>query len=119
MLWAVTVRVARPDDRFALAAEDNERLRNRVAQAAKRARKSGAGTLAAITVPIPAELDLSAAALNARRPNDRFACLEQPDRDGFALAGLGEVATIEARGPKRFEDVATRARELAREALTD
>jgi salicylate biosynthesis isochorismate synthase len=115
----VTVRVAPSDDRFALASSDEERLHARVAQAAAKARRSGTGTLAAITVPIPAELDLSAAVLSARRPTDRFACLEQPDRDGFALAGLGEATTIEASGRDRFAEVATRARELAGEALAD
>jgi isochorismate synthase len=119
MLWGVTVRIAPSDDRFALAGRDAERLHDRIAQAAVNARRSGAGTLAAITVPIPAALDLSAAVLNARRPEDRFACLEQPERDKFVLAGLGEATTIEAHGPGRFEEVATRARELAREALTD
>ena len=34
------------------------------------------------------------------RPDDRFACLEQPDRDGFALATLGQAVVIEARGPR-------------------
>ncbi|HEX6582727.1 MAG TPA: isochorismate synthase [Thermoleophilaceae bacterium] len=115
----MTTRVARPDDRFALAASDADRLGERVGAAAGRARRSGAGALAAITVPIPAELDLSAAVLRARRPDDRFACLEQPDRDGFALAGLGEAATIEARGPGRFAEVAVRARELGRSASAD
>lgn len=115
----MNLRVAPRDDRFALAASDAERLHERLGEAAARARRSGAGTLAAITVPIPAELDLSAAVLNARRPQDRFACLEQPDRDGFTLAGLGQAATIEARGPRRFADVATRARELGRTALAD
>ena len=119
MLWGVTVRVARPEDRFALSSAAVERLRERIAAAARQARRSGAGTLAAITVPIPAELDLSAAVLHAKRPDDRFACLEQPDRDGFVLAGLGEAITIEARGPDRFADVAGRARELAGEALAD
>ena len=88
-------------------------------QPSARARRSGDGTLAAITVPIPAELDLSAAVLHAKRPDDRFACLEQPDRDGFVLAGLGEALTIEARGPGRFGEVASRAREVAREAISD
>ena len=115
----VSVRVTHPGDRFALPARDEERLHDRVGEAAKRARRSGAGTLAAITVPIAAELDLSAAVLNAKRPEDRFACLEQPDRDGFVLAGLGEAVRIEASGPRRFADVAARARELAREALED
>ena len=35
------------------------------------------------------------------------------------LAGLGEALTIEARGPGRFAEVATRAREVGREAITD
>jgi menaquinone-specific isochorismate synthase len=96
-----------------------EHLGERVAAAAARARRSGSGTLAAITVPIPAELDLSAAVLNARRPNDRFSCLEQPDRDGFTLAGLGQTAVLEARGPGRFAELATRARDLGRSALAD
>jgi isochorismate synthase len=115
----VTVRVARPDDRFALTSSEAERLRERVAEAAAKARRSGAGTLASITMPIPAELDLSAAVLKAKRSEDRFACLEQPDRDGFVLAGLGEALTIEAHGPGRFAEVATRAREVGREAIID
>ncbi|HLM10667.1 MAG TPA: isochorismate synthase [Thermoleophilaceae bacterium] len=73
----------------------------------------------AVTVPIDAGLDLSAAVLAARRPDDRFACLEQPDRQGFALAALGQVAMIEASGPGRFVDVAARARDLAARAVAD
>jgi salicylate biosynthesis isochorismate synthase/menaquinone-specific isochorismate synthase len=42
--------------------------------------------------------------------------MEQPDRDGYALVGLGEAARIEARGPDRFREVATRCRELGRDA---
>jgi hypothetical protein len=57
--------------------------------------------------------------LSALRPDDRFACLEQPDRDGFALAALSQAMTIEARGSERFAEVAGRARELARAALAD
>ena len=115
----MTLGATRSDDRFALAERDAQRLHERIGAAAARARRAGRSVLASITVPIPAELDLSAAVLRARTPGDRFACLEQPDRDGFTLAGLGEAATIEARGPARFAEVAARARELARQALTD
>src|SRR5215207_1658317 len=104
---------------FALTEAAVERLGGRVGAAAERARRAGRPVLAAITVPIPAELDLSAAVLRARRADDRFGCLEQPDRDGFALAALGQAATLEARGPGRFAEVAVRARELGRSALTD
>jgi isochorismate synthase len=75
--------------------------------------------VAAITVAIPAGLDLSAAVLAARRQDDRFFCLEQPDRGGFALVALGQAALVEASGPERFEGAARRARELARTALVD
>jgi isochorismate synthase len=95
------------------------RLRRRVAAALERARRERSRALAAITVPVPAELDLSAAVLAARRADDRYFCFEQPDRDGFALAGLGQAAVLEARGPDRFSEVANAARELGRRAVCD
>jgi isochorismate synthase len=42
--------------------------------------------------------------------------MEQPDRDGYALVGVGQAARIDARGPDRFREVARRCRELARDA---
>jgi menaquinone-specific isochorismate synthase len=69
--------------------------------------------LASVSVPIPAEMDLSAAVLAARRPGDRYFCFEQPDRDGFALAGLGTAALVEERGSRRFTAVASACREVA------
>ena len=115
----VSLRTAARDEPFALSMPAVERLHERLATAARSARRSGAGTLAAITVTIPAELDLSAAVLRARRPEDRYSCLEQPDRDGFVLAALGQAATLEARGPGRFAELAARARELGRRAHVD
>jgi salicylate biosynthesis isochorismate synthase/menaquinone-specific isochorismate synthase len=115
----VRLRV-RPDGRsFALEAAAEERLRSRVERALAHARRAGEGSLAAVTVPVSPELDLSAAVLAARRSDDRFACLEQPDRDRFALAGLGQAVMLEARGPRRFAEVAGRARELGRTAFAD
>jgi salicylate biosynthesis isochorismate synthase/menaquinone-specific isochorismate synthase len=108
---------------FAIDAATEDRLRLRVERALARARRGGGSAapvaVAAVTVPISPELDLGAAVLGARRPDDRFACLEQPDRDGFVLAGLGQTAVIEASGPGRFADVASRARELGRAAFAD
>lgn len=69
--------------------------------------------LASVTVPLPAEMDLSAAVLGARRPDDRYFCFEQPDRDGFALASLGAVSVVEGRGSRRFSSVAAQCREIA------
>jgi isochorismate synthase len=94
-------------------------LERRVEEAGRRARRDGARALAAVTVPIPAELDLSAVVLAAKRTDDRFFCFEQPDRDGFALAGLGQATVLEAAGPDRFRHVAAAARELGRRAFRD
>src|SRR5215211_4965210 len=106
---------------MSLDAVAEERLCSRVERAIAYARASegGSAAIAAITVPVPAELDLSAAVMAARRAGDRFACLEQPDRDGFALAALGQAVVLEASGTARFADVALRARELGRAAFTD
>jgi salicylate biosynthesis isochorismate synthase/menaquinone-specific isochorismate synthase len=104
---------------FRVSAAAVERLHGRVAAAAERARRARAPALAAVTVPVAAELDLSAAVLRARRADDRFSTLEQPDRGGFVLAALGQAAAIEARGPGRFAEAAARARELGRSAFAD
>jgi isochorismate synthase len=75
--------------------------------------------LASVTLPLPADMDLSAAVLAARRPDDRYFCFEQPDRDGFALAGLGAAAVVEARGSQRFSAVAAQCREVAHQLEFD
>ena len=115
----MSVRVHEAGGPFALGADAAGRLSERVGRAVELARRGGAPVVAAVTVPVPAGLDLAAAVLAARRPDDRFACLEQPDRDGFALAALGQAVVLEASGPERFAVVAERARELGRRAVVD
>jgi salicylate biosynthesis isochorismate synthase/menaquinone-specific isochorismate synthase len=95
------------------------RLEGRISEALSAARRTGRAAVAAWTAPIHPELDLSAAVLAARRADDRFACLEQPDRDGFVLAGLGQAAVLEASGARRFAEVAAAARELGLNAFAD
>jgi salicylate biosynthesis isochorismate synthase/menaquinone-specific isochorismate synthase len=115
----VSIRVT-PDERaFALDPAAEEQLRNRVDRALADVRRAGSVAVAAVTVPVRAELDLSAAVLAARRREDRFVCLEQPDRDGFVLAGLGQAAMLQASGGRRFAEVAAAARELGRTAFAD
>jgi isochorismate synthase len=115
----MTVRTRQADDRFALSSDARETLCRRIEGAVDRVRRTGIEAVAAVTVRVPAELDLAAAVLAARRPDDRFSCLEQPERDGFVLAALGQAAALEARGPGRFAEVAVRARELGRSAVAD
>jgi salicylate biosynthesis isochorismate synthase len=115
----VKVRAATGGSPFTLADAEREVLARRVETAVRGARRAGDRAAAAITVPLRAELDVSAVVLAARRPGDRFYCFEQPDRDGFALAALGAAAVVEARGPDRFVEAARRARELGGRTFAD
>src|SRR5215207_2054814 len=76
------------------------------------ARRDGRTAYAAVTTELDPGIDLSAAVLCGRRPEERFFCMELPDRDGFGLAALGSVAALEAAGPGRFATLAESAREL-------
>jgi salicylate biosynthesis isochorismate synthase/menaquinone-specific isochorismate synthase len=92
-------------------------LGERIEAAQRRAQRERRPVLASVTGPVPADVDLSAAVLAARRAGDRYFCLEEPDRDAFVLTGLGEAALTEASGEDRFRAVAAACRELARGAL--
>ena len=100
---------------FALSSEDEARLEKRVAAALRRRRPA----IVSVDVALDPALDLSAAVVASRRPDDRYFCLEQPDRGGFALATLGAAATVTASGRDRFATVARECRSLAHGALTD
>jgi salicylate biosynthesis isochorismate synthase/menaquinone-specific isochorismate synthase len=115
----MSITTTRAESPFELSSEAQALLAKRVERAVERSRREGSPALAAVTVPIDAALDLSAAVLAARRPDDRFFCFEQPDRDGFVLAGLGCAQALESRGPGRFREVAVRARDLGRRAFVD
>jgi isochorismate synthase len=104
---------------FALGEGDRERLRARLQLAVKRARRSGHPTLAALTLPLPADVDPSAIACASRRPGEPWFLFEQPERGGRALAALGEVAAFTATGPERFATVADSWRTLAAAAVSD
>ena len=95
-------------------------LRRRLEQAVKRARKGRrAGVLAGLTIEVARDVDPSAVALLCRRPGEPWFCTEQPERDATAIAALGCVVALEARGRGRFDELATGWRELAREAICD
>ncbi len=104
---------------FALSESDRERLSARLQLAVKRARRSGRQTLAALTLPLPADLDPSAVVCASRRPGEPWFLLEQPERGARALAALGEAVSLTATGPERFATVADRWRALAAAAVSD
>jgi salicylate biosynthesis isochorismate synthase len=115
----VTLRTASSPNPFALEAPAVARLDERVRRAIAWARQEVGPAFAAVTVPVEAGLDPSAAVMAARTPGDRWLCLEQPDRGAFALAALGEAAVVEAHGADRFAEASRRARSLARRVLAD
>jgi salicylate biosynthesis isochorismate synthase/menaquinone-specific isochorismate synthase len=92
-------------------------LATRLDAAVRRARTDGE-VLAAVTVAAP-DVDPSGLVVASRRSGEPWFCLEQPDRDGTALAGLGCVRAIEAAGSDRFSHVAREWRRLAAAAIAD
>src|SRR5690606_1746425 len=104
---------------FRLAATTWERLGRRAEQAVAAARRTGETAFASVTQPIPADLDLAAAVLGSRRADDRWFCFEQPDRDGYAVCGLGAAAVVEAAGPDRFAVAARACRTVAARTFAD
>jgi salicylate biosynthesis isochorismate synthase/menaquinone-specific isochorismate synthase len=102
---------------FTLGQVDRERLVARLELAVRRARRSGAETLASISLPLPADVDPSAVVCASRRPGEPWFAYEQPDREGSALAALGEVARLSDTGRERFATSVSRWRNLAAAAV--
>jgi salicylate biosynthesis isochorismate synthase/menaquinone-specific isochorismate synthase len=95
------------------------RLERRVEAALRRARGAGASALVSVSARIDPSCDPTAMVAAARRPGEPWFCLEQPDREGLALAALGAVRVLEASGAGRFDEVARRWRALAASAASD
>jgi salicylate biosynthesis isochorismate synthase/menaquinone-specific isochorismate synthase len=111
---------ARTQDRgFALYGAARAELLTRCERAVKRARRSGRGVLAGLTVRVDPDLDPSAVVFASRRTSDDWFCFEQPDRDGAALATLGCVTRLADRTEARFDVVAAAWRQLAGNAVAD
>ena len=104
---------------FALAAAERAELAKCLEQGIQSARRSGGRTLVALTVRRSPELDPSAVAFASRRPGEPWFCFEQPERDRSSIAALGAVATVEDRGPQRFERVAAAWRVLVSDAVAE
>ena len=95
------------------------RLGERVDAGLRRARATGAAVLVSVTPRVQRRVDPSATLAGSRLPGEPWFCLEQPDRVGTALAGLGCVAALESSGEDRFSILARQWRDLAAGALAD
>lgn len=105
---------------FALSADDRARLLRRLQAAARRAAGKGGGpVLAAISVAVDAAVDPAGTVVASRRDGEPWFVMEQPDRDGSAVAALGCIRALEAGGPDRFSVVARRWREILATACVD
>ena len=104
---------------FALSAAERERLDSCLRRAVKRARRTGAETLATMSVALSDEVDPCAVVSCSRRAGEPWFLFEQPDRGGAAVAGLGRAAGLEAAGAGRFAEISDRWRRLAAEAVFD
>ena len=102
-----------------LDAKTAGRLQRRLDAALRQARATGTPALVSVTGRVDSALDPTAIAVASRRPGESWFCLEQPDRDGYAVAAIGSVRALEARGADRFEAVARRWSAVAADALAD
>ncbi len=95
------------------------RIDERFESALRRARSSGAPALVSLTAALDAATDPTALVAAARRAGEQWFCMEQPDRDGSAIAGLGCTRGLEAHGQDRFAAVAAHWRALVAGAILD
>jgi salicylate biosynthesis isochorismate synthase/menaquinone-specific isochorismate synthase len=91
-----------------------------VTQALARAEHAGRPVLASLTVELDPETDVAACVFASRGAEERYFVWEQPERDGFAIGGLGAAVTIDsAPGLDRFAAASREAAELMRDAAID
>ena len=109
---------SRPAARW-LRADTFGRLERQLEVGRRRARATSSPTLVSVSTAVDRALDPSAVVLASRRSSEPWICLEQPEREGSALAALGCVRAIEAGGRDRFEQVAARWRALVAGAVRD
>ena len=75
--------------------------------------------LASVTTELAEPLDPSAIVVASRRAGEDWFCLEQPERDGWALAALGCARRLQATGEDRFRQVSQGWRMISSAAVTD
>ena len=102
-----------------LDAQASRRLAQRLQEGLRHARATGKPALASVTAEVGREVDPTAAVVASRRPGEPWFCLEQPDRDRSALAAIGSVHVLEARGADRFETAGREWSAVAASALAD
>ena len=75
--------------------------------------------LVSVTREVSDGIDPVSLVAASRRTGEEWFCFEQPDREGYALAALGSVRTLRARGEERFAQLSRQWRALAAASVTD
>ncbi|MBV8988113.1 MAG: isochorismate synthase [Solirubrobacterales bacterium] len=94
-------------------------LESRLEAGLRRARAAGTPVLVSGSALCASETDPTAVVAASRRLGEPWFCLEQPERDGYALAALGCVRALEASGVGRFAEVGRRWRAIVSRAVAD
>jgi salicylate biosynthesis isochorismate synthase len=102
-----------------LSPEHRARLGRQLSVGLREARASGHVTLVSSSSRLPRQVDPTALACLSREPGEHWFCFEQPDRDRYAVAGLGCVRAIEAVGPDRFGEVDRQWARISAAAVAD
>ena len=95
------------------------RLEQRVQLALRRARKHGSPVMTSVTSGVAEPVDPTAVIARSRGAMTHWFCFEQPDRDGYAVAGLGRLHEFRARGDERFARISRDWSALSAGALQD
>jgi salicylate biosynthesis isochorismate synthase/menaquinone-specific isochorismate synthase len=91
-----------------------------VERALARAAASGRPVVAAVAIELDPETDVAACVFASRGAEERYFVWEQPERDRFAIGGLGEVVSIDdTSGTHRFEAASLQAAEVMRDAVIE
>jgi salicylate biosynthesis isochorismate synthase len=113
----LATRRSQPGDWLELSAFG--RVKERFESALRRARATGSSALVSLTAAVDPNTDPTGLIAGARKPGEQWFCMEQPDREGSSVAGLGCVRALEAGGEERFSSIASRWRSLVAGAIID
>ena len=94
-------------------------LSERLDSGIRRARRDGLPALVSGTFELAGDVDPTGVVWASRVRDEPWFCLEQPERERLALAGLGAVRCLETEGEDRFAVLAERWRTISRRAIAD
>jgi len=96
-----------------------DRFLARVESALARARRTGSSVLASVSQPVTTSIDPFELVLFGRLTGENWTLIEQPERGGSLVTGLGTAVEIRSEGAGRFSDASQQWRELASAAMSD